>query len=290
MRKKDHVGYVMILPFFIIYIYFWLTPIFSMFFDSFTDYQLFGEKNFIGINNYLQIITDPVFRAAFTNTFVYAIGSLVPTMLIGFMLALLVNNKLLKTRFARTFLFLPHVLSMVAVSMVWLLIYDPAFGHANFILKFLGFDPIKWLQDPSTAMMSIIIMSVWKSLGYNMMINLSGLQNIPEELYEVANIEGATPLQRIRYIVIPLMTPTTFFLLITGLIGSFNVFEQVNVLTGGGPANATTTMVHQIYLSGLAYYDMGYASAQSVILVSIILIVTLLNYRFGAKIIDSSVG
>lgn len=150
--------------------------------------------------------------------------------------------------------------------------------------------PSKWLQNPDTALISIIIMSVWKGIGYNMIINLAGLQNIPSSFYEVADLDGANYFQKTWKITLPMMSPTTFFLLVTGLIGSFNVFEQVNVMTGGGPANATTTIIHQVYLNGFTYFNMGYASAQSVILIVIVLIVTMINFRVSSKSAEVDMG
>lgn len=289
-KMPDKSGYLLIMPFFIIYIYFWITPVFQVVMDSFTDYQLFGERNFIGLGNYRQLMKDTAFLKSLGNTMLYTVGTVFPTMIIGFLIAQLMNASLIRTKISRTIMFLPHVLSMVAVSMIWLLIYDPAYGHANLLLKALGGRPLKWLQSPDTALLSIIIMSVWKGVGYNMIINLAGLQNIPDSFLEVADLEGANYFQKTWNIILPLMGPTTFFLLVTGLIGSFNVFEQVNIMTGGGPANATTTMIHQVYLNGFTYFDMGYASAQSVVLIMIVLIVTLINFKISSGSAEYDMG
>lgn len=149
---------------------------------------------------------------------------------------------------------------------------------------------MKWLQNPDTALISIIIMSIWKGIGYNMIINLAGLQNIPHSFYEVAQLDGANYAQKTWYIILPMMRPTTFFLLVTGMIGSFNVFEQVNIMTGGGPANATTTIIHQVYLNGFTYFNMGYASAQSVLLIIIVLIVTMVNFKINSQSSEYDMG
>ena len=289
-KMPDKSGYLLILPFFIIFIYFWITPIVNVVTDSFTDYQLFGAKSFTGIDNYIKAFSDTTFVKAMINTLLYTVGTVFPTMILGFLIAQLMNSSLVRTKITRTFMFLPHVLSMVAVSVIWLLIYDPAYGHADLILKFFGMSPSKWLQNPDTALISIIIMSVWKGIGYNMIINLAGLQNIPSSFYEVADLDGANYFQKTWKITLPMMSPTTFFLLVTGLIGSFNVFEQVNVMTGGGPANATTTIIHQVYLNGFTYFNMGYASAQSVILIVIVLIVTMINFRVSSKSAEVDMG
>ena len=289
-KMPDKSGYIMILPFFIIYLYFWITPIFNVVADSFTDYQLFGGKHFVGLGNYIQLMKDVTFIKALGNTVLYTIGTVFPTMVIGFLAAQLMNSSIVRTKISRTIMFVPHVLSMVAVSMIWLLIYDPAYGHANFFLKALGITPLKWLQNPDTALISIIIMSIWKGIGYNMIINLAGLQNIPRSFYEVAQLDGANYAQKTWYIILPMMRPTTFFLLVTGMIGSFNVFEQVNIMTGGGPANATTTIIHQVYLNGFTYFNMGYASAQSVMLIIIVLIVTMVNFKINSQSSEYDMG
>lgn len=279
----DKSGYLLIFPFYLIFIYFCLIPTIKVIFDSFTNYTLFGEKNFIGLKNYIELFKDYYFRKSIMNTLNYTIWSLFPGLILGFFLAVKVNNAALKTRIARTILFLPHVISMVAISMVWLLIYNPSVGYMNGLLNLFGLAPLKWLQSPKTALLSIIIMSVWKNMGYNMIINLSGLQNIPESLYEVATIEGANPYQKLKFITIPMMIPTIYFLLITGIIGSFNVFEQVNIMTNGGPADATTTIVHQIYLNGFAFFRMGYASAQSFALLILIILITIIGSLINRK-------
>lgn len=292
LRKKwpDKIGYLLILPFYFIFIYFWFTPAVQVFIDSFTNYSLIGEYKFIGLQNYKELLMDANFKKGIANTLIYTGCTLIPIMFLGFTSAMLVNSSLIKTKFARTVLFFPHVISMVSISMVWLLIFEPNLGFMNFFLEHIGLSPSRWLQSPKTAMSAIVIMSIWKSTGYNMIIYLSGLQSVPESFYEVARIEGANLWQRIRYITFPMVSPTTFLLFVTGLIGSFNVFDQVNVLTSGGPANATTTIVHQIYLNGFTYFKMGYASAQSVVLLILVIFVTTMSNKFGNKASDLEIG
>lgn len=282
-KLPDKSGYIMILPFYLIFVYFCFIPIIKVIIDSFTNYTLFGSKEFISFQNFLELSRDYNFKKSIFNTIIYAIGSLIPVLVLGFSLAVIINNRTLKTGLARTVIFMPHVMSMVSISMVWLLIYNPNLGYMNRLLKFLGLSPLKWLQSPETALLAIIIMSVWKGIGYNMIINLSGLQNIPDSLYEVATIEGANALDKLIHITIPIMRPTTLFLFVTGIIGSFNVFEQVNIMTSGGPADSTTTIVHQIYLNGFAYFRMGYASAQSVALLILIMLIAGISFTVNKK-------
>ena len=289
-KLPDKMGYLLILPFYLIFLYFCLVPVLQVIWNSFTDYSLFGTANFVGLHNYAVLLKDTYFKKAIINTITYAIGSLLPTMILGFVTALLVNSSIIKAKLARTLLFTPHVLSMVAISMVWLLIYDSAYGYLNIILRFFGLSGIKWLQNPDIALFSIILMSIWKGLGYNMILNLAGLQSISDSYYEVAMLEGANFFQKVRYVTLPMMSSTTFFLFVTGLISCFNVFEQVNIMTSGGPADSTTTIVHQIYTNGFAFYKMGYASAESVILLLIVISVTLLNMKAGKKYSDIEMG
>lgn len=289
-KMPDKTGYLLIAPFYIVFIYFSLIPVVQVIYQSFTNYVLFGDSQFIFLKNYIELFQDYYFKKSIVNTLVYTAGTLLPSMVIGFAVALLVNTSAIRTKLFRTIIFTPHVFSMVTVAMVWLLIFDPAFGYFNYILSMFGMEPLRWLQSPNTAMLAIIIMSVWKGIGYNMVINLAGLSGIPETFNEVARIEGASFWQKLRYVTIPMMSSTTFFLFVTGMIGSFNVFEQVNIMTNGGPADATTTVVHQIYTNAFAYYNMGYASAQSVALLVIVMGITIVNMMVGRKYADVEMG
>ena len=282
-RLPDKPGYLLILPFFVIFTYFVLIPIAQLLIDSFMNYKLGGAKTFAGLGNYFKLFRDVSFTASIFNTFVYTLGSIFAKMILGFLIALLVNSTLIKSGVARTFLFLPYVLSMVAVSMVWLLIYDVNFGYANSLLGAVGLPPVKWLQSTDTAMLSIIIMSVWKDIGYFMIINLAGLQNISGELYEAAELDGANKFQCMLHITIPSLSPTTFFLFVTGVINSFNAFEQVIIMTAGGPSDSTTTIVHQIYKNAFQFFNMGYASAESVVLLLFVVVITALTFKFSGR-------
>lgn len=170
---------------------------------------------------------------------------------------------------------------MVAVSMAWLYLFDTNNGILNRLLDVVGLGPVGWVTSSSTALLSVAIMSIWNSTGYNMILFLSGLQSIPEYLYEAASIDGATRWQKFRKITIPQLAPTTFFVFVMACINSFQVFGQVLIVTNGGPLNSTTTIAHQIYKNGFEYYKMGYASSQAVILLIIISLITLVNFKYG---------
>ncbi|GGD93922.1 carbohydrate ABC transporter permease [Paenibacillus nasutitermitis] len=279
----DRSGYLFILPFYILFAYFLLIPIIEVIYYSLTDFNMFSGLKFIGFRNFSELWHDQVFLRSIRNTLVYLLFTLIPTMAIGLLTAVLLNTKLLNTSWARTLIFMPHIVSMVSVSMVWMWLYDPSTGMFNRILEALGIDALQWLIDPKTAMPSVILMGIWKGIGYNMIIFLAGLQGISRDYYEAAEVDGANVFQQFLRITVPLLAPATFFLFVTGVINSFNVFEQINIMTSGGPVNSTTTMVHQIYLRAFTEFKMGYASAQSVILLCGVLFITILNYRFGGS-------
>ncbi len=279
----DRSGYLFILPFYALFVYFLLIPIGEVIYYSFTDFNLFSERKLVGFHNFNLLLEDQVFLKAMRNTGVYFLFTLIPTMALGLLAAVLLNTTLFRTSWARALVFMPHIVSMVSVSMVWMWLYDPTYGLFNRVLSSLGFDTMHWLIDPKTAMPSVLVMSIWKGIGYNMIIFLAGLQGIPKDYYEAAEVDGASKIKQFLHITVPLLAPATFFLFVTGVINSFNVFEQINVMTSGGPVNSTTTMVHQIYLRAFTEFKMGYASAQSVTLLCGVVLITILNYRFGGS-------
>jgi ABC-type sugar transport system permease subunit len=179
---------------------------------------------------------------------------------------------------------------MVAVAMIWFWMFEPTYGLINRFLAIFGIPGQLWLHDANLALPSIILMSIWKSTGYFMVIYLAGLQTIPAYLYEAAAIDGASEWQKIIHITIPMLRPVTFFLFVTGLINNFNVFEQVNILTGGGPMNSTTTVVHQIYIRAFHDFVMGYAAAQAIFVLIIVAILTMMFFRYGSREQDIQVA
>jgi len=198
--------------------------------------------------------------------------------------ASLLDKKIRGLRFFRAIYFAPVVTSMVAVSAIWLWFYDPQFGLFNYIFKQLGLSPLKWLYDPNWAMLSIIIMSVWKGLGYNIVIFLAGLQNIPESYYEAAEIDGASNWEKFKYITLPLLSPVTYFVILISIINSFKVFTQISVMTPrGGPLYSTGVMVFYIYQQAFEGYKIGRASAAAMILFLGVLAITFVQRRIGEK-------
>jgi multiple sugar transport system permease protein/raffinose/stachyose/melibiose transport system permease protein len=275
------VGYLMVLPFYLLFFIFSLIPIVIGLLYSFTDYNLVAPIDFVGLKNYNKLLHDPIFLQSMLNTALYSLYTIIPSIAIGLFIAILLNGSLPGLAFFRVCFYLPFIISMVAASMVWLWIFEPSVGLLNALLSLFGLEPLYWLHDKKLAMISISIMSIWKVVGYNMIIYLAGLQNIPRMYYEAASLEGARAGQRFSYITFPLLAPTTFFLFATSCINAFNVFVQVNVLTNGGPDNTTTTIVHQIYTRAFTELNMGYASSMAMVLFAIVVFITLANFRYG---------
>lgn len=279
---QDNVAYLMISPYYCFLFIFILLPILINIFLSFTNYDM-TTMRFIGLSNYKRMLTDPNLKASLINTFVYTIATLIFTLSIGLFSAIAFIKVNKGTRFFRTCFFMPYVVSMASASMIWLWMYDPGYGFFNSILDALSLSRLDWVYDVNLALGCVVAVTVWKYLGYNMVIFTSGLLGIPEQLYEAATIDGANAFQRLFYVTLPMLRPTTFFLMVTGFINNFNVFEQVNILTRGGPMNATTTVMHQVYTRAFVDYKMGYASAITVLLIVIVSIVTVLNFRHGSQ-------
>lgn len=281
--KYDKCAYIMIFPAYFVFTVFILIPIAVVLYYSVTNFNLYNTPEFVGVKNYVNLLKDEDFLISIKNTLFYTAGTLFPQLAIGLLLAVMLYRKSKLIPVFRTAFYLPNVMSMVCMSMVWLWIYDPTYGLFNTILKSMGFSAKQWLQDPSMAMFCVILMSIWKSCGYSMVIFLSGLTSIPGDLYEAASLDGANGLQKFFSITWPMLKPTTFFLLVTGIVNSFSVFEQINIMTGGGPLNKTTTIVHQIYRRGFLEFKMGYASSIAVVLLLFSIIITVCVFKFGSS-------
>ncbi|MBQ6484793.1 MAG: sugar ABC transporter permease [Carnobacterium sp.] len=249
---------------------------------SFTDWNLLNPMKFIGIDNYASLLRDKNFWAALRNTGTFIIGYLPSVMILGLAIAILLNSKIKLKTFFRGIYFLPVVTSWVAVSLVWKWLLNGQYGLLNYFLSLIGIHGPSWLTDPRTAMFAIIITSVWKDIGFIMVLYLGGLQAISPSLYEAAEIDGASQWRQFWHVTLPGLRPTTFFVLMISLINSFQVFDQVNIMTGGGPGNATTVMVQNIYNSAFNFFEMGRASAMSWLLFLIIFAVSLVQ-MFGER-------
>jgi multiple sugar transport system permease protein len=234
---------------------------------------------FVGLENYLTLIKDTDFWAALRHT-LFFIGGYIPLVMVtGMGVALLMNQKLIGRTFFRGAFFMPVISAWVAVALMWTWIFNPQFGIVNYLLGLIGITGPPWLYDPNWAMPAIILTSVWKDIGFIMVLFLAGLQNIPHEYYEAAALDGATLWAKFRYITLPLLSPTVFFTLIISLINSFQVFDQVWIMTQGGPAGSTSVLVEQIVNNSFRYGRMGYAATLSWVLFLMVFAVTIFQTR-----------
>ncbi len=241
------------------------------------------RKPFIGLENFRQLLGDENFIAALKNTTIYSFGAVILTTLLALPLAVFLTRKSRLSAFYQTIYFLPVITPLIPMSIAWKWIYDYNYGVFNYLLSLAGLPSVPWLTDPSIALWAIIMMTVWKQLGYAMVLFLVGLRNIPHEYAEAASIDGATDTQRFRRITLPLLRPILLYVVVTSSISSFNVFAQVYVMTVGSqtaPGNALRVLVYDIFTNGFQFFHMGYASAEAVILTMIVLGLTLI--QFGA--------
>ena len=264
---------------------FFFLPVLASLLLSLTDFDIYAiadanNMRFVGVRNYLALLDNDVFWVAVRNTFYFAVVGGPLTVATSLGAALLVNARLTPYRAVfRTVFFVPFVTTLVAVAIVWRYLYHPQYGLFNYILGWFGIDPLQWLGDPKLAMPAIIVMAVWKNFGYNMLIFIAGLQNIPSELYEAAHLDGAGPFRRFWNITLPMLGPTFLFVGVITMIGYFQLFAEPYVMTGGGPLRATTSLVLLMYEEGFRWWRMGVAASVAVILFCIILAWTVLQFR-----------
>ncbi len=278
-------GYLFLLPNMIGFLLFTVLAVGASAVISLTNWDLLSPPKFVGLANYQKLLTnDPLFHKVLFNTFYFTVVSVPLAIVIALLLALALNEGIRGIALFRVAYFLPVITSGVVVALIWRWLYNPDFGVLNYVLYNLGIQsPPNWLADQRWAMPAVIIMAVWKQVGYNMVIFLAGLQAIPTNLYEAASIDGAGRLDRFRHITLPLLTPTTFFILIVSLIGSLQVFDAVLVLTEGGPANATRTLVYHIWQQAFQFLQMGYAAAVAWVLFFLIFLITIAQWKLQAR-------
>lgn len=272
-----------LLPSLVPLIAFLIVPMFMSIGISFTEWNLISAPEWVGFSNYIELASDPAFRKALFNTLYYIAGYLPLVFVGGLSVALLLDKGLKGLGFWRGVYFLPVVTSWVVVAVVWRWLLQPQGGIVNYVLGLVGIDGPGWWTSPTWAMPSVILASAWKDLGFIMVIFLAGLQGISKEYYEAALVDGATWWHQFRRITLPLLSPASLFVVIMTLIGSFQVFDQVFVMTEGGPAGATTVVVEQIYTHAFRYGRMGYAAALSWVLFLIILAATAMQLRLQKR-------
>lgn len=275
--------YVMIAPCLMFISVFIIYPIVNMVYLSFFDYNLISPKKFVGLNNYRRLFFINVdFLAAVKNTAVYTVATVILLILFGLLLALWFQKDTKVNSVAQRIMFLPHICAMLSVAMIFQWLMDTE-GLFNAVLNFFKLPGLRWLNSSTTAMMSIVIVSIWKNSGYYALILLSSLKAIPSEINEAAALDDAGPICKFFKITLPMLSPQIFFLLVTITIGSFKVFDTVRIMTGGGPGNATDTVVYYIYRYGMSNLKFGYASAAGVVLCVIMMILTVVYFRVAGK-------
>ncbi|MDA8220013.1 MAG: sugar ABC transporter permease [Dehalococcoidales bacterium] len=278
----DALGYLMIAPAYTIYVVFILFPVALVALLSLTDYSLVTRTwHQFGLENYVDLVANATIARALNNSIVYAVFTVLPGLVVGFLLAWILNGPIWGLALFRQVYYYPNVISFVAASVTWVWIYDPTMGFLNRVLELLGLPVQEWLYDPNLALPAVIVLGIWKSLGFNMVIYLAALQSIPRELYEAARVDGARNRDCLLRIAVPLVQPTTFFLVIMGLIAGFQAFDQIYVMTGGGPAGSTTTLVHQMYLNIFFYQRLGLAGAISMLVMVAVAAIALVNFRYA---------
>lgn len=289
IKSIRRAAYFFLAPALIPIFVFFFVPALAAFLLSFTDFDIYSLGNleyarFVGLKNYRQLLEDPLFWKAMRNTFYYVLvgGPLSIAASLG--TALLINSRLIRFRsFFQTVYFAPVVTTLVAVAVVWRFLYHPRFGLLNYILSFFGIASIDWLGDPVWAMPAIILMSIWKNFGYNMIIFVAGLQNIPTQLYEAAHMDGAGPWQQFKSITLPMLAPTTVFVSIIAMIGNFQLFTEPYVMTQGGPVNSTLSVVLLMYQQGFRWWNLGYSAAIAFVLFGVILLGSLIQSRLQKR-------
>ncbi|MCL2286519.1 MAG: sugar ABC transporter permease [Firmicutes bacterium] len=284
IRKSTLIAWSFILPNFIGFATFTLVPVVWSFVLAFMEWNAFTTPQFVGMDNFSRLLRDDSVHIALRNTVNYTVGTVPLTLVASLGLALLLNNAVRGMGFFRTAIFFPFITSLVAVAFVWMMLFHPTLGPINSFLREIGIEnPPRWLASVDWAMPALIITSVWRFMGYYMVIYLAGLQSIPNSLYEAAEIDGASAWRRFVSVTLPMLRPTTFFIVIMLTINSFRVFDLVQIMTNGGPGRATTVLVHQLYIAAFVRLEFGYASAIALVLFFIIITITIVQFLLGKK-------
>ncbi|MCT4597602.1 MAG: sugar ABC transporter permease [Vallitalea sp.] len=282
--KNTLIGLSFILPNFIGFCIFIMVPVVFSFGLSFMEWDGFTPMTFVGLKNFTDLINDSTFKISFINTIYFAVFTVPTTVVISLGLAVLLNSKIKGLNFFRSALFFPYVASIVAVAVVWNMLFQKDFGPINSFLRFIGIvNPPKWVASSDWAMPAVIIVSIWKGMGYYMVIYLAALQGIPKSLYEAAQIDGASSWQKFRYVTRPMLTPATFFVVMMLTISCFKVFDLVYIMTEGGPGRSTTMLVNYIYDKAFLSWNYGSASAISIVLFIVVATISIIQFRVEKK-------
>ena len=285
-QKENRDGYLFLLPAILFFAIFMVYPFFYSFYLSLhekTGMKL-TDLSFSGLSQYQTVLADPEFLSSLINTAIFTFSVVFFQMLFGLLTAVILNRALIAKTLTRTFFFIPVVLSTIVCGVIWTWLYSPDdAGLINRALSVIGIEPIAWLKDPKWALFAVIVMSIWKWIGYHMVIYLAGLQGISNDYYEAASLEGANGFQKFSYITFPLLANTSWLLVITSIINSFQIFDQIYTMTKGGPLGSTTVVVYFIYKAGFVTFDLPFASAAAWILFVVIFVLTLFQMKLQSK-------
>ena len=279
LKDDSKWAWLMLAPNIIGFLLFMLIPMVATFVLSFTKYDMLSTPKFVGLQNYIDMAKDPIIWEVTKNTILYTVITVPVGMCISLLLAVMLDQKIAFRRFYRAAFFLPSITSMVVVAIVWQWIYNPDYGLLYYFLSLFGIKGPKWLLDANTSLISLAIVGIWKRAGYDMIIFLSGLQGISNSYYEASMLDGANKWQQFRYITLPMLKPTTFFVFVMAVISSFQVFDQVMLMTKGGPGRSSSVLVHYLYQNAFQYFKLGYACAIAYLLFFIVMGVTVVNMR-----------
>jgi multiple sugar transport system permease protein len=279
-RRRWQPAVLFMVPSFVILGAFVIYPIIQSLLYSFQNVTVGGPSQWIGFGNYVTLFTDPQFWNALGNTLEFTVASVVILVVVGFVLALLLQSEGLGTRLVRSIFFFPTIVSLVTIGLVWKFLLDPNIGFVGGIFDLLGLPPVAWLTSTSLALPTVIFVNIWKNLGFAMILLLAGLKGVPQERYEAARLDGAKTLQIVRYVTLPGIRPTMLFTTLILTIQTLQVFDLVYVMTDGGPIFKTDTLVNLLYRDAFQNYQTGYASAISFVLFLIIVIISALQLRF----------
>ena len=285
-KQERLMGYILAAPAVILLVAFTVYPLFYLFYRSLYDGNLIKKNpNFIGLENYAALFESKDFHQTISNTLMYTMISVVLTIVLAVVIAAWLNGKKNKklNEWVQTFIFTPHIISMVSVSTLFLFLMDSRNGLFNIVLTAFGFEKFPFLADPKTALFSLSIVSVWKGLGYYVLLIMAALQNIPTSVYEAAEIDDTPKLKVFWKITLPMISPTILFTSVVAVIASFKVFDSISIMTGGGPLNSTNTLVYYIYDYAFRFGKPGQACAAGVILLFIVCVITVLQFQVSKK-------
>jgi multiple sugar transport system permease protein len=285
-RKALLTGILFIMPWIIGFLAFRVYPFFASLYYSFTFYPILDRPKWVGLDNYIGLFDDPRFLTSLYNTSYYALGAVPLATIVGILLAMLLNNQVRGLSIFRTIYFLPSITPVVASAIVWLWMFDPINGVINYLLDLVGIHGPGWMGSPQWAKPALILMAMW-SVGGAVVIYLAALQDVPCEMLEASELDGANAVQRIWFVTLPMISPVIFFNVITGLIGAFQYFTEVHVMTGGtgSPADSTLMMSIYLYQTAFQFFKIGYASAQAWILFLIVIIFTTVMFRLSGRLV-----